>query len=236
MRPSSAEPDLSIVIVSWNTCEILRDCLKTVRDGLGGLAAEVFIVDNASKDDSAAMVEREFPEFHLLRMERNLGFAGGNNVALREARGRHVLLLNSDTLVLGDVLSCCMAWLDAHPRVAVMGCRVVNADRTTQSTCFQDPSLVNLLLDALFLSSLRWPRFFGRYQMRHWGRDDEREVDVVTGCFMLVRRLAMDAVGLLDDTFFFCAEEADWCLRFRRAGWGVMFAPEIGRASCRERV
>lgn len=231
--------DLSIVIVNWNTRDILRDCLASVRAGIGALAAEVLVVDNASRDGSAEMVQREFPEVRLMRMAHNLGFAGGNNVALREACGRNVLLLNSDTIVLGDVLTRCVEWLDSHEQVGVMGCRALNADMTMQRTCFQDPTHLNLLLDALFLSRMRWPKFLGRYQMKHWKRDSERAVDVVTGCFMLVKRAAMTGVGLMDDTFFFYAEESDWCLRFRRAGWKVMFAPvgsfiHLGGASAQQ--
>jgi GT2 family glycosyltransferase len=235
-RPSL---DLSIVIVSWNTLEITRDCLRSVEAHRGGLALEVFLVDNASSDGSADMVAAEFPQVVLIRNDANLGFAAANNQALAIARGRHSLLLNSDTVVLGDVLQKSVRYVDEHPDVGVFGCRVLNPDRTMQSTCFSFPSLLNLLLKTSGLFRLPWPRFFGREHLSHWKRDTERDVDVVTGCYMLVRGAAMEQVGLLDDTFFFCGEETDWCRRFRAAGWRVRFAPvgeivHLGNASGRK--
>lgn len=232
-------PDLSIVIVSWNTLEITRDCLRSVEERRGDLPIEVFLVDNASSDGSADMVEREFPGVVLIRNDDNLGFAKANNQALAIARGRHSLLLNSDTVVLGDVLRDSVRYLDEHPDVGVFGCRVLNPDRTMQATCFSFPTLVNLALKTSGLFRLPWPRFFGREHLAHWKRDTERDVDVVTGCYMLVRGEAMEQVGLLDDSFFFCGEETDWCRRFLAAGWRVRFAPvgeivHLGNASGRK--
>lgn len=228
--------DLSIVIVSWNTRDILRDCLVTVMDGIGELRVQVIVVDNASDDGSAEMVETDFPEVELVRSPTNTGFAGGNNIGFRRCRGRQVLLLNSDTLVLGDVLERSVTWLDDHPDVGAMGCRVLNPDRTVQSTCFRYPSLLNLLLLTLGLS--RFDGWLGRYQYVGWQRDAEREVEVLTGCFVIVRREVLEQVGELDDRFFFCGEETDWCLRVRRAGWRLVFAPtgeivHLGNASGR---
>lgn len=217
--------DLSIVIVSWNTRRLLQACLRSVFDHLGGLHAEVLVVDNASRDGSAELVAREFPEARLIANDRNVGFAAANNQAIRESRGRHLLLLNSDTEVLAGVLPALVRYGDTHPEVGVLGCRVLNPDRSLQPTCFRFPSLASLLLLATGLHRLGWPRFLGRYRMVHWRRDDERDVDVVTGCCMLVRRSASDEVGLLDEQFFMFGEETDWCTRFRHAGWAVRFAP-----------
>jgi len=230
--------DLSIVIVSYNTREILRDCLRSVERGLGDLAAEIFVVDNASTDGSAEMVQREHPQVVLLRNETNRGFAAANNQALERARGRYALLLNSDTVVLGDALSACVRYMDDHPEVGVMACKALNPDGSTQMTCFMEPTLFNLLLKTTGLFRLPWPRFLGREHFAHWRRDSERDVPVVTGCFMLVRREAMEQVGLMDDRFLHCGEETDWCRRFRKAGWRIRFAPvgeyiHIGNASGR---
>lgn len=231
--------DLSIVIVSWNTRDITRACLRSVRERLGSLSAEVFLVDNASTDGSPEMVAAEFPEVRLIGNAENRGFAAANNQALAVARGRHLLLLNSDTVVLGDVLTRSVAYMDGHREVGVFGCRVLNPDRTMQRTCFQYPSLLNAVLKSTGLFHLPWPRFLGREHMAHWQRDTERDVDVVTGCYMLVRREAVERVGLLDESFFFNYEETDWCRRFKRAGWAVRFAPvgeiiHIGNASGRK--
>ncbi|MEA3226071.1 MAG: glycosyltransferase family 2 protein [Planctomycetota bacterium] len=119
-----------------------------------------------------------------------------------------------------------MVFADAHPQAGVIGCRVLNPDRTLQPTCFMFPSILNMFLSSTYLYKL-FPksRFFGRERMTWWGRNDAREVDVVTGCFMLVRREAIDQVGVMDERFFMYAEETDWCYRFRKNGWQVMFAP-----------
>jgi len=231
--------DISIVLVSWNTCEILRNCLESVYSNPGHLKVEVFVVDNASDDGSADMVGENYPQVHLIRNTKNVGFAAANNQAIRLAIGRHILLLNSDTVVLDDVLEKSVAYMDQHPHVGVFGCRVLNPDRTVQSTCFQYPSLLNLFLKTTGLFHLKWPRIFGREHLAHWQRDSERDVRVVTGCYMLVRREAIDQVGLLDESFFFYGEETDWCKRFAGAGWKVRFSPvgeiiHIGNASGRQ--
>jgi GT2 family glycosyltransferase len=214
--------DLSIIIVNWNTCALLRDCLATVFAGREGLDAEVFVVDNASTDASLAMLGAEYPGVITSANARNLGFAAANNQALERAQGRHVLLLNTDTLVHGTVLVDAVAWLDAHPDVAVMGPRILNRDGTVQVSSTRFPTLGNLTLQMLGLT-----RFaaFDRYRMERWDRRDTREVEVISGCAMFVRRAALAKVGPLDEAFFFYGEETDWCHRFAAAGWRVVFAP-----------
>ncbi len=133
--------DLSIVIVNWNTREMLGDCLTSVRAGLRGITAEVIVVDNASTDGSAGMVADAFPEVTLIRNTENRGFAAANNQAFELARGRHILLLNSDTLVHGTVLADSVGYLDAHPKAGAMGCRVLKTDGSAQLTCRQGESL-----------------------------------------------------------------------------------------------
>ena len=208
--------DLSIVIVNWNTEELLRDCLQTVFAGLGPLEAEVLVVDNASSDGSVAMVKGEFPGVRLIETTRNLGFAAGNNVALRLAKGRHVMLLNTDTLVHGDVLPEAVAWLDAHPEVGVMGPRVLNADGTVQPSCSAFPSLKFLAMQTFGLT--RIARLDG-YRMTGWDRASERRVDVISGAAMVVRRAAMEEVGLLDRGVLLLRRGNRLVSPFRRAGW-----------------
>jgi GT2 family glycosyltransferase len=239
MTASPPAPDLSIVVVNWNTRELLRDCLASVYSGVGGLAAETIVVDNASTDGSPEMVAAEFPGALLIRNAENRGFAAANNQGFAVARGRHVLLLNSDTVVHGDVLGRSVAWLDAHPQVGAMGCRVLNTDGSVQRTCAMYPSVLNQFLQASGLWKLRRPRFLGRYLMTDWGRDSERAVDTISGCYLLVRARVIEEVGPLDEAFFFFGEETDWCRRMRDAGWKLVFAPvgEIthhGSASARK--
>lgn len=216
--------DLSIVIVNWNTRDMLRSCLASI-SRQPGLQTEVIVVDNASEDGSADMVAEEFPGVRLIRNGANLGFATATNQGLRIAGGRHLLLLNSDTLVLGDVLADSVRYMDEHPDVGMMGCKVLNEDGTTQMTCSLYPSFLNLLLQTLGLNRLERPRWLRRYQMLDWARDDERDVEVISGCYLVARREAVAQVGLLDESFFLYGEETDWCRRCAEGGWRLVFAP-----------
>jgi len=217
---------VSIVIVSWNTRDILRDCLRSVYDQTEGIPFEVIVVDNASSDGSAETVASGFPQAILIRNATNRGFAAANNQGIAVAKGRYVLLLNSDTVVLDQAVMKAVAFADQHLDAAVVGCRVLNPDRSLQPTCFTFPSLLNLLLLTTYLAKvLPRNRFFGREKMAWWDRSDVRAVDVVTGCFMLVRRDAIAAVGAMDEDYFMYGEETDWCWRFKRCGWQVLFTP-----------
>ncbi len=219
--------DVSVIIVNWNTRDMLRDCLRSVYEQTKQIGFEVVVIDNASQDGSVNMVRREFPAVVLITNSENRGFAAANNQGMEVARGRYVLLLNSDTLVLDDALAATVRFADAHPGAAVVGCRVLNPDRSLQPTCFLYPSLLNMVLSSTYLYKL-WPRsrFLGRERMTWWDRSDVRDVDVVTGCYMLVRREAIDKVGVMDDHYFVYGEETDWCYRFKAAGWRVLFTPE----------
>ena len=218
--------DVSIIIVNWNTRDILRDCLNSIAAQAGAVSSETIVVDNASSDGSVEMIKADFPWVHLIANQENRGFAAANNQALDLAQGRYLLLLNSDTVVLDRAIEKTVTFADSRPSAAVVGCLVLNADRTVQNTCFMFHSILNDLLEALFLNQL-FPRsrFFGRAEMTWWSRDDVRQVDVVSGCFMLVRRAAYEQVGPMDEGFFMYAEEADWCYRFHRAGWQNIFTP-----------
>ena len=221
---SQGAPALSIVVVSWNTRELLLDALGTVLPL--PVSGEVLVVDNASEDGSAEAVEGRFPSVRLLRNETNLGFAGGVNVGLRAALGRYVLLLNSDTRVLSDALAQLLAYAEAHPRAGIIGPRVLNEDGTLQESRFRFPSLLNLLLAAsylyqLFPSSPRW----NRERLAGLDPDQPAAVDAVSGCCFLMRKDLLEKIGLLDEAFFMYAEETDLCWRARRAGYEVHYAP-----------
>ena len=225
-------PVVSILIVSWNTREVLRDCLRTVYEQTKNVPFEVIVVDNASEDGSVDMVKTAFPQAVLLANTTNRGFAAANNQGIEVAQGRYVLLLNSDTLVLDGAIDKTVDFAQAHPEAAVIACRVLNSDRTWQPTCFMFPSALNILIGALYLNKLfARSRFFGRERMTWWDGRDVRAVDVVTGCFMLVRREAIEQVGVLDESYFMYGEESDWCYRFHKAGWKVAL-----HAGCRDRA
>lgn len=216
---------LTVIIVNWNTREMLRVCLSSVFNNLLGLSTEVIVVDNASEDHSVAMIRSDFPSVKLIANSKNLGFAAANNQAMQIAKGTYVLLLNSDTIVHGNVLRASYDYMETHHNVAVLGCRVLNTDGSLQYTCSQYPSLVNKILQTTALEKLRWPRILDKYRMTYWKRDTERDVDVISGCYMFVRSRAIDAVGLFDEDFFFFGEEVDWCRRFSEKGFALRFAP-----------
>jgi hypothetical protein len=219
--------DVSIVIVSWNTRDVLRDCLKSVYNQTRSIEFEIIVIDNASRDGSAAMMKLDFPQVILIENSVNMGFATANNQGMAFARGRYVLLLNSDTVVLDDAIGKTVVFAENHSDAAVVGCRVLHPGGKLQQTCFMYPSLVNMLLESSYLYKL-FPqnRFFGREQMTWWDRNDVHQVKVVDGCFMLVRRQAIEQVGLLDEQFFMYCEETDWCYRFEKAGWKMLFTPD----------
>jgi GT2 family glycosyltransferase len=208
--------DLSVIIVNWNTRDLLRDCLTSVRAGLGPLLAEVWVVDNGSSDGSTQVLAAEFPEVRVIDNPKNRGFAAANNQALRLARGRYVLLLNTDTLVHGSVLPDAVAWMETQPTVGILGPRILNRDGSVQGSATEFPSLWRLARQTLGLH---------KYEPPNQGRGDIHPAEVISGCAMLVRRAAVAGVGLLDESFFFYGEETDWCRRFAVAGWGVVFAP-----------
>ena len=219
--------DVSIVIVNWNTSELLRNCIKSVVEQAGEIDCEIIVVDNNSTDDSTEMVKSNFEQVILIENSENRGFAAANNQGIEISKGRYILLLNSDTVVLDRAIEKTVAFADKHSDTAVTGCRVLNPDRTLQNTCFMFPSVLNMLLSSTYLYKF-FPksRFFGREAMTWWDRNDVREVDVVTGCFMLIRHEAIEQVGLMDEQYFMYGEETDWCYRFKKNGWKIMFAPE----------
>jgi GT2 family glycosyltransferase len=232
--------DLSIIIVNWNGCEITKQCLESIYAQTKKISFEVIVVDNGSTDLSCEMIKNNFSQVKIIQNNENRGFAAANNQGIKEANGDFILLLNNDTIILDRALEKTLTIAKENPEAGIVGCRVLNADKSLQSSCFRFPSLLNLTLAATHLDMV-FPnhRFFGRerYAKAHWNAITE--VDVLTGCFMLVRREAYEQTGLLDERFFMYAEETDWCLRFKRMGWKVLYAPfgeiiHLGRASSRK--
>ena len=218
--------DVSIIVVAWNVRELLGNCLRSVYEQTKGIEYEVIYVDNGSVDGSVEMVRKEFPQTRIIENQDNKGFIRANNQGIEIATGRYVLLLNSDTIVLENAIARTAQFADAHPEAAVVGCRVLNPDGSLQDNCFRFYSTSNMILDVLWLSRA-FPRnkWFGRKAYGGWDYDSVREVDVVVGCFSLVRVKAIQQVGVMDERFFVYGDDIDWCYRFTKAGWKVLFAP-----------
>jgi hypothetical protein len=213
-------PELSICILSWNTEALTRDCLASLFADPRSASWQVIVVDNDSADGSAAMVAAEFGAAELICSPRNLGFAGGNNLALNRARGRYLLLLNSDTRVLPGALGHLVDHLEANPAVGAVGPRLVNGSGQLELSCGRAPGLVPEIFHKLLLH-----RVFPFFRFGGWHHEETRDVGWVTGACLMVRRQAIDAAGVLDDGIFMCFEDLEWCMRLRACGWHIEYVP-----------
>jgi GT2 family glycosyltransferase len=218
-------PRVSIVIVSWNTRQLLRECLQSVRvavrDFSGG--AEVVVIDNASHDSSPEMVRQEFPEVDLVCNTSNPGFAAANNQGIRRTRGRYVLLLNPDTVGRAGFLRLLAAFLDAHPETGAVGPRVVGAQGEHQVSCYPLPTLGREMWRLFHLDRIR-PR--GIYPPSFFEATTPQPVESMLGACLLVRRDALEDAGLLDERYFIYTEEIDLCRRLQDRGWQLYWIPE----------
>ncbi len=216
--------DVSIVIVSWNTREVLRNCLNSIFAETNGIHFEIFVVDNNSADKSQEMVFQHFPNVKLIRNSTNRGFAAANNQAIRLATGRYILLLNPDTIILDNAITRCISYADRRTDIGALGCQVLEGDERIQRTGFAFPTPWRLFLIQSGLSrAFPQSRIFGRPELGWWDRNSDMELDVTSGMFMLVRREALEQVGLLDESYFVYTEEADWCYQLARKGWRRVF-------------
>lgn len=220
-------PRLSIVIVNWNTRELLAACLHSLGDRLQDPAYQVLVVDNGSSDGSAEMVRQQFPTVQLLALPENVGFSAGNNAALIQATGTYVLLLNSDTEVRDHALEAMCDYLDQHPQVGGVGAQLLNPDGTVQLSCRRFPSYRTALFHRKSLLTRFFPenKFSQQYLMTGTGHGEIMEVDWVIGACLMTRQEVIRQVGLLDDGFFMYAEDVDWCYRMRQAGWSIAYLP-----------
>lgn len=221
-------PDISIVIVNWNTRQLLLDCIQSITETTTKCSFEIIVVDNASTDDSCEAVAKEFPTVRVIRNSCNLGFAAANNVGIRNASGRYVSLINSDVIVNNACLDCMCAYMDSNPDVGVLGPKILNADSTVQYSCREFPGLWNsfcraLALDTIFPGS----RLFTGSLMRFSKHDQVAPVDALSGCFWMIRREVLAEVGLLDEAFFMYSEDIDFCRRCWDKSWKVVYYPAV---------
>jgi len=220
--------DLSIIIVSWNVRELLRRCLASIYAGWPAeRPLEVIVVDNASSDGSVEMVRREFPQVQLIANQDNRGFTRANNQGIAASRGRYVLLLNPDTEVLDDALTVMVAYMEAHPKVGVVGPKLLYPDGSVQSSRRRFPTLATAFLESTILH--QWfpdNPAARRYHVLDQPDDRVQPVDWVVGACLMVRRQAIEAAGLLDEGFFMYSEELDWCRRIKERGWEVVYLPD----------
>lgn len=218
--------ELSIVIINWNSRDFLRDCLASIEQNRPPFPYEVVVIDNASYDGAAEMVQRDFPAVRFLQSPDNLGFARGNNRAAAGATGRVLLFLNPDTRLLGSVLADMMACLHSFPDAGILGCRILNADGTVQTTAIQAfPTLLNQLLDAEVLRA-RFPRS-ALWGMAPLFSPDKKPVpvDMISGACLMIRRDVFDRIAGFSSDYFMYSEDVDICKKALGAGWKSYYLP-----------
>jgi GT2 family glycosyltransferase len=216
---------LSIIIVNWNTGDLLRQCLHSISDTTKVWpteTVETFVVDNASQDDSLVRARSEHPWAQFVENKENVGFAGGNNQAFPLCSGQYVLLLNPDTKLMPGALETLVAFMDTHPEVGACGPLLLNADGSLQPSCSPMLTPGREFWRLTFLDRL-WPR--ATYLQHRWDRESPRQVEVIKGACLLLRQKALDQVGLLDDQYFMYTEEIDLCFRLIQAGWQLYWIP-----------
>lgn len=216
--------DLSIIIVSWNVADLLAACLKSIFERSEDmLKIEVIVVDSASRDNSVSMIQECYPQVRLLPQSNNLGFVRCNNLAFKVAQGRHILLLNPDTEILGDALPQMVAYLDGNPDVGIVGPHTLNNDGTTQPTRRRFPTLMIAFFESTWLQPYAPKSLLDYYYINEPPDEAVLEVDWVQGSALMTRREVYDKIGGLDEGYVMFSEELDWCKRAKTAGWRVVY-------------
>ena len=213
-------PELSVIILNYNTRELLNKCLRSVLESEASFGIEVVVADNGSKDGSLDMVKREFPTVVIVDNAANMGFSKGNNQAIRIAKGKYILLLNSDTTVRKNTFTESVNYLNSHPEVGVLGAKVLLPDGRLDKACRRKfPNPINSFLRLFGL------RKFSDYNVEG-SIDQIMEVDAVMGAYMMVPKKVIDKVGMLDEEYFMYGEDLDWCWRIKEAGYKVVYYPK----------
>ena len=220
---SDVDKLLSIIIVSWNTLDLLIQCLNSIYSSNPCITFDTIVVDNASTDGSVVALRELFPQVQLIANTENVGFARANNQAVSMATGHYILLLNPDTLVIPEALESLTEFLNEHPDAGAAGPRILNPDHTLQTSCYPAPTLSREFWRLMHLDVIA-P--YGSYRMSDWSNDMPRRVDSVLGACLMIRREMVSRIGLLDPDYFFTAEEIDLCRRICRAGWSIYWVPQ----------
>ncbi len=222
--PHETGTDISVIMVSYNTASLLPEAMAALHGAVGNLAVQTIIVDNASRDDSVALIHREYADCSLLENKVNVGFGRANNQALPLIAARYVLLLNTDAFVAPDTLHQTVAYMDAHPECGALGVKLVGKDGVLQPSCRYFPTPLNIFLRRIGLHRLfPWVSMVDDLE---WDHASARACDWVPGCYLLIRREAVEQVGLFDPRYFLYYEEVDWCFAAKKAGWQIHYFPD----------
>ncbi|MDY7076453.1 MAG: glycosyltransferase family 2 protein [Chloroflexota bacterium] len=217
--------ELSIVIVSWNVRDLLRQCLRSISSLSSSLSSEIIVVDNGSADGSVEMVQAEFPSVRVITNVDNRGFPTAINQGIGVAQGRYIFLLNPDTEVVDDALGTMVTFADVHSDVGIIGPQLLDPDGSVQSSRRRFPTLATAFFESTWLTHYAPRSLLRHYQMLDTPDNATQDVDWVDGAAFMARRKAVEQVGLMDEGFFMYSEELDWCRRFRETGWRVVYLP-----------
>ena len=216
--------DLTVSIVNTNNSAMLERCLRSIEKNTRRVSLDLIVVDNASTDDSRAMLAREFPRVRVLENSERRGFAASHNRALALGTGRYLIILNDDTEIFAECFETLVAFMDAHPEAGACGAQLLNPDGSLQRTANRFPTFLFGVFEALSLNRV-FPNnpILSANLYADWERDTTRAVDAVSGAALLIRRAAMEQIGLLDERFFIYSEEIDWCYRLHQRGWKIFY-------------
>ncbi len=218
--------DLSVIIVNWNTKDLLRQCIQSIKANTQKISYEIIAVDNFSSDRSAEMVEANFPDVHLIINRENKGFGRANNQGLAKAGGKYILFLNSDVAVNKNCLDQMFDFMEKNPDIGASSCKLTFPDGRLQHSCREFPTFRVFFL---MLLGLRYffpnMKIFRKYLMLDWDHSDLKEVDQIMGSFMFIRREALEQIGSFDERYWMYFEEVDLCLRMAKAGWKIVHYP-----------
>ncbi|OPH56732.1 glycosyl transferase family 2 [Paenibacillus ferrarius] len=219
--------DLSIIVLNYKTRDLTLACIQSVFSSSTSYKYEIILIDNASSDGIIQAINEQYPQVVTIANTDNVGFSKANNQGIRVAKGRYVLLLNSDTIVQPDTLDTMVHFMDENPSVGASGCKIVLPDGSLDKACkrgFPTPSASFYYAFGFSKLFPKKPRF-NQYQLGYLNPDDEYPIDSLVGAFMLIRREAIEQVGMLDEEFFMYGEDIDWCYRIKQAGWVNYYYP-----------
>ncbi len=237
----SANMDLSIIIVNWNTKDLLLGCLESLFRYPPTWEFEVIVIDNASTDGSALLVRQRFPQIKLILNQSNKGFAQATNQGLKKMRGKFALLLNPDTKVMEISIDKMIEFMEAKEDVGISGCKIINPDGSLEASAFPNPTLIDEIISG-FRSIPFFKRYIDRYRIRYLSQSNgAMKVGWVTGACLMIRKKTIKEIGYLDEKIFLYGEDVDWCLRVQKRGWKVIYLPHIcifhfGGASMKKNV
>lgn len=217
---------LSIVIVNWNTKELLNQCIESIKKNTEKIQYEIIVVDNASSDGSVSFIKENHPDVQIIENKKNLGFAAANNIGIRKCKGKFICLSNSDIKVLKGSLAHLIEYIEKNTHVGMVGPKTLNADYSIRPNCRKEITLWNVFVESFSLQNVfKKSNIFNDGLMTYFDHNEIKYVDVLPACFIVVRKDTLKDIGLLDENFYFYGEDKDWCKRFKEKNWQIVFLP-----------